>query len=210
MPRERGQRREQILQVLAAMLEKNPGGRITTAALAAEVGVSEAALYRHFPSKARMFEGLIAYIEDSLFSRIARISEEGGGALTQCEKILFLLLGFTEKNPGISRILNGDALAGETERLRIRVGQILDRLETHIRQVLREAELKEGIRTQVTTSSSAAVLMAFAEGKVSQYVRSDFRALPTANWQEQWQLLSSGLFREAGGTTDASGGFLPE
>ena len=196
MPRERGQRREQILQVLANMLEKNPGGRITTAALAAEVGVSEAALYRHFPSKARMFEGLIAYIEDSLFTRISRITLDGGGAFEQCEKILFLLLGFAEKNPGISRILNGDALAGETERLRLQVSQILDRLETQLRQILREAELKEGLRTQVTTSSSAAVLMAFAEGKISQFVRSDFRALPTSNWQEQWQLLGSGLFRE--------------
>lgn len=196
MARERGQRREQILQVLASMLEQHPGGRITTAALAAEVGVSEAALYRHFPSKARMFEGLIVYIEESLFTRITKITSEPGSALSQCEKIVYLVLAFAEKNPGISRILNGDALNGETDRLRTRVSQIMDRLETQLRQVLRDAELKEGLRTQVTTSSSASVLLAFMEGKISQYVRTDFRQTPTANWQEQWQLLSSGFFRE--------------
>lgn len=195
MARERGQRREEILQVLAGMLEKNPGGRITTAALAAQVGVSEAALYRHFPSKARMFEGLIDYIEESLFSRINTIVREAGGALAQCEQILYLVLAFAEKNPGISRILNGDALAGETERLRVRVSQIFDRLETQLRQVLRDAELKEGLRTQVTTSASASVLLAHLEGRISHYVRVEFRLAPTANWQEQWTLISSGLFR---------------
>jgi len=195
MPRQRGQRREQILQVLATMLEQHPGGRITTAALAEQVGVSEAALYRHFPSKARMFEGLIAYVEDSLFSRITKIVADGGPALAQIEKILYLVLAFAEKNPGISRIVNGDALAGETERLRVRVSQIMDRLETQLRQILRDAEVNEGLRTQVTVTSSAAVLLAHVEGRISQYVRTDFRLLPTANWQEQWQLLSSGLYR---------------
>jgi TetR/AcrR family transcriptional regulator len=182
MPRERGQRREQILQVLAAMLEQHPGGRITTAALAEQVGVSEAALYRHFPSKARMFEGLIVYIEDSLFTRISKITADGGPTMAQCEKILYLVLAFAE-------------LAGETERLRVRVSQIMDRLETQLRQVLRDAEVKEGLRTQVTVTSSAGVLLAYVEGRISQYVRTDFRLLPTANWQEQWQLLGSGLFR---------------
>ena len=197
MAGEKGQRRDQILHVLATMLANNPGGRITTAALAAAVGVSEAALYRHFPSKARMFEGLITYIEETLFSRITRILAEPGTTLTQCEKIIFLVLGFAEKNPGITRILNGDALAGETERLRVRVCQIMDRLETQLKQLLREAELKEGLRTTVTTTSTAAVLMAFTEGRISQFVRTDFRQLPTHNWQEQWQLLSSGIFRNS-------------
>lgn len=195
MARERGQRREQILQVLAGMLQDNPGGRITTAALAAQVGVSEAALYRHFPSKARMFEGLIAFIEDTLFTRITRIVGEPEPALAQCEKILILVLGFAEKNPGISRVLNGDALSGEHERLRVRVSQIFDRLETQLRQILRDAEVKEKLRTTVTTTSTAGVLLAFMEGKISQYVRTDFKTLPTSNLQEQWQLLSSGLFR---------------
>jgi len=197
MPRERGQRREQILQVLAGMLQSNPGGRITTAALAAEVGVSEAALYRHFPSKARMFEGLITFIEDSLFSRIARIVAEPEPVLQQVEKILLLVLGFAEKNPGISRVLNGDALSGEHERLRTRVSQIFDRLEAQLKQILREAELKEGLRTTVTVTGTAGLLLACVEGRISQYVRTDFRMLPTANWQEQWQLLGGGLFRQA-------------
>jgi len=197
MPRERGQRREHILQVLASMLQDNPGGRITTAALAAAVGVSEAALYRHFPSKARMFEGLISFIEDSLFSRIARIVAEPEPTAQQIEKILLLVLVFAEKNPGISRVLNGDALAGENERLRTRVSQIFDRLETQLKQLLREAELKEGLRTTVTVTSTAGLLLAAVEGRISQYVRTDFRQLPTGNWQEQWQLLGGGLFRQA-------------
>jgi TetR/AcrR family transcriptional regulator len=197
MARERGQRREQILQVLAGMLQDNPGGRITTAALAAQVGVSEAALYRHFPSKARMFEGLIDFIEETLFSRITRIIADAEPALAQCEKIVLLVLGFAEKNPGISRVLNGDALAGEHERLRVRVSQIFDRLETQLRQILRDAEVKEGLRTTVTTTSTAGVLLAFTEGRISQYVRTDFRQMPTANAQEQWQLLSHGMFRQA-------------
>lgn len=105
------------------MLEATPGGRITTAALAAQVGVSEAALYRHFPSKAKMFEALIAFIEDTLFTRIARIRREGGDAVAQCGEILGLLLGFCGRNPGITRLLTGDALAGENERLRARMLQ---------------------------------------------------------------------------------------
>ncbi|MEY4642269.1 MAG: nucleoid occlusion factor SlmA [Pseudomonadota bacterium] len=197
MARERGQRREQILQVLASMLQDNPGGRITTAALAAQVGVSEAALYRHFPSKARMFEGLIAFIEETLFTRITRIIAEPESALAQCEKIVVLVLGFAEKNPGISRVLNGDALSGEHERLRVRVSQIFDRLETQLRQILREAEVKEGLRTTVSATSTAGLLLAFMEGKISQYVRTDFKQVPTSNLQEQFALLSRGVFRQA-------------
>ena len=189
-------RREQILQALAQMLESRPGGRITTAALAAEVGVSEAALYRHFPSKARMFEGLIGFIEDTLFSRITRIVQDEPEARGQCEKIMLLVLTFAERNPGITRVLNGDALAGETERLRARVSQIFDRLETQLRQILRDAELREGLRTQVTTSAAAGVLLAFVEGRISQYVRTDFKRAPTESWTDQWQYLLSGLFRE--------------
>lgn len=197
MPRVKGERREQILQALAAMLEKEPGGRITTAALAEEVGVSEAALYRHFPSKARMFEGLIAYIEETLFTRITRIATEVPSATQACEQIVWLVLLFAEKNPGISRVLNGDALAGETARLRTRVGQIFERLEAQLRQILREAELKEGLRTQVTVSATAALLLAFIEGRISQYIRTDFKQVPTQGWDEQWVLLSGSLFREA-------------
>ena len=140
-------RRQQILEALAHMLEASPGERITTAKLAKEVGVSEAALYRHFPSKSKMFEGLIEFIEDTLFSRISMIVKEEQQAIVRCEKILSLLLAFTERNPGITRILTGDALAGETERLRTRVAQLFDRFETQLKQVLREAEINEGIRS---------------------------------------------------------------
>ena len=191
----KGQRREHILQVLAAMLEQSPGNRITTAELAKAVGVSEATLYKHFPSKARMFEGLIEFIEESVFSRITRIVGEQDSAYGYCEKILLLVLGFAEKNPGLSRVLNGDALSGEHERLRVRVSQFHERLEAQLRQVLREAELKEGLRTQATPTVTAALLQSCLEGRISQYVRSDFRLLPTRDWTEQWPLLRSGLFR---------------
>ena len=187
-------RRDNILQVLAQMLQENPGGRVTTATLAEQVGVSEAALYRHFPSKARMFEGLISFIENTLFSRINRIVSDGSTALEQCEKILFLTLTFAEKNPGITRVLNGDALAGETDRLRVQVSQIFDRLETQLKLLLREAEIKEGLRTQQTVTATANLLLAFTEGKISQYVRTDFKRLPTEGWPEQWLLLKNNLF----------------
>jgi TetR/AcrR family transcriptional regulator len=194
---EKVSRREHILKALAQMLERNPGGRITTAALASEVGVSEAALYRHFPSKARMFEGLIGFIEETLFSRINRILNDGSTALVQCEKISLLVLTFAERNPGITRVLNGDALSGESDRLRSQVSQIFDRLEAQLKQLLREAELKEGLRTSITATATANLLIAFLEGKISQYVRTDFKRLPTEHWQDQWQNLRTTIFRSS-------------
>ncbi len=188
-------RREQILQALAQMLESNPGQRITTAALAREVGVSEAALYRHFPSKARMFEGLIGFIEETLFSRIKLIIGSEISATRQCEQMLTLLLAFVEKNPGMARILTGDALAGETERLRVRVNQLFERLETQLKQVMREAELREGLRTEVPAGSAANLMLAAAEGRIRQFVRTEFKRRPTEHWQEQWHRLAAGLFR---------------
>ena len=139
MPPRKSQRRQQILEALAHMLEAGQGSRITTAGLARQVGVSEAALYRHFPSKSKMFEGLIEFIEDTLFSRINIILSEEQFAAVRCEKMLMLLLVFAERNPGLTRILTGDALAGETERLHVRVAQLFDRLETPLKQVIREA-----------------------------------------------------------------------
>ncbi|MBB6520414.1 nucleoid occlusion factor SlmA [Pseudoteredinibacter isoporae] len=188
-------RRQQILQALAHMLEASPGARITTAALAREVGVSEAALYRHFPSKSKMFEGLIEFIEETLFSRINLILSEQPNALAACDKILYLLLTFTERNPGITRILTGDALAGETDRLRARVAQLYDRLETQIKQILREAEVREGLRPSITVGAAANLLMATAEGRIAQFVRSEFKRSPTENWQDQWAVLTQGFFR---------------
>lgn len=188
-------RKDQILQSLAHMLEAEPGGRVTTAGLAREVGVSEAALYRHFPSKAKMFEGLIGFIEDSIFSRVNRIVQEGDDALQQVEQILTLLLAFTERNPGITRLLTGDALTGENDRLRQRIQQFFDRLESQLKQVLRDAEFKQGLRTHASVTASANMLMALAEGRIAQFVRSGFRNPPTAAWQEQWSVIAQGLFR---------------
>lgn len=197
MPPRKTQRRQQILEALAQMLEANPGNRITTAGLANQVGVSEAALYRHFPSKSKMFEGLIEFIEETLFSRIKLILNEEPGAAQRCEKMLVLLLAFTERNPGITRILTGDALAGETERLHARVAQLFDRFETQLKQVIREAEMREGLRPSVPLPVAANLLMATAEGRISQYVRSGFKRLPTQDWKPQWDILMTGFFREA-------------
>ncbi|MGB0466807.1 MAG: nucleoid occlusion factor SlmA [Pontibacterium sp.] len=187
----------QILQALAQMLEVNPGGRITTAALAREVGVSEAALYRHFPSKARMFEGLIGFIEETIFSRVNLILASDSNAVRQCEQILTLLLAFVQKNPGMARILTGDALSGETDRLRTQVNQLFERLETQLKQVLREAEIREGLRTQTTAGASANLMLAAAEGRIRQFVRTDFKRSPTEQWSDQWLRLEQGVFLPA-------------
>jgi len=196
MPPRKTQRRQQILEALAQMLEANPGDRITTAGLARQVGVSEAALYRHFPSKSKMFEGLIEFIEETLFSRVKLILSEEPNAAGRCEKMLMLLLAFAERNPGITRILTGDALAGETERLHLRVAQLFDRFETQLKQVIREAEMREGLRPVIPLSAAANLLMVSAEGRISQYVRSGFKRSPTEDWKSQWDLLITGFFRE--------------
>lgn len=188
-------RREQILQALAQMLEVNPGQRITTAALAKEVGVSEAALYRHFPSKARMFEGLIGFIEETIFSRVTAITKAEADGIKQCEQVLTLLLAFVEKNPGMARILTGDALAGETDRLRQRINQFFERLETQLKQIMREAELQQGLRTEIPAGASANLLLACAEGRIRQFVRTEFKKRPTEQWQDQWPRLAAGIFR---------------
>ncbi|MDP4598283.1 MAG: nucleoid occlusion factor SlmA [Pseudomonadales bacterium] len=187
-------RKNQILQALAIMLEETPGGRITTSGLARQVGVSEAALYRHFPSKAKMFEGLIEFIEETIFSRITLILAEETTTVTKCGQSIFLLLTFTERNPGITRILTGDPLAGESDRLRVRVAQFFERFETQLKQVLREAEMREGKRPLMETHSAANLMMATAEGRISQFVRSDFARLPTEGWDIQWQAISRAIF----------------
>lgn len=194
--RPKGQRKQEILQALAKMLEDRPGGKITTAKLASNVGVSEAALYRHFPSKTKMFEGLIEFVEEAIFSRINLIIKDGQPAIKQCENILSLLLTFVERNPGITRILTGDALTGETDRLRKRIAQFYDRIETQLKQILREAEMREGLRPVLTVNSAANLLLASAEGRIIQFVRSEFRRSPTEMWTEQWQLLTHGFFRK--------------
>jgi TetR/AcrR family transcriptional regulator len=194
-PEQKLSRREHILRALAAMLESHPGGRITTAALAREVGVTEAALYRHFPSKAKMFEGLIEFIEEVLFSNIATVIQEHSDVRERLRQILTMVLVFTERNPGITRILNGDALTGEHERLQARVGQLYERLETQLRQLLRDADLRGNIVTAIPSYPAANLLLAVVEGRISQFVRSGFRARPTENWEAQWHYLSATLFQ---------------
>jgi TetR/AcrR family transcriptional regulator len=188
-------RRQEILQAFALMLETRPGSRITTAALASEVGVSEAALYRHFPSKAKMLEGLIEFIEESLFSRITRILAEESTAEGRCRMILWLLLSFAERNPGMARLLVGDALLGESERLRNRVRQLFDRLETQLRTILREWSATRVPAPGLGSTAGANLLLSASEGRINQFVRSEFRALPTAGWEDQWTALVYGVFR---------------
>jgi len=188
-------RRDEILQALAAMLESQPGARITTAALAKEVGVSEAALYRHFPSKAKMLEGLIEFIEESLFSRISRIMTEEPTAQARCNKLLTLLLSFAELNPGMARLMTGEALQGETDRLRNRIRQVFDRLETQLRLILREWAVTRVPGPELGTAAAANLMLAAAEGRIHQFVRSEFQALPTSNWPEQYQALERAVFR---------------
>lgn len=188
-------RREHILQCLATMLETSPGKRITTAKLAAEVGVSEAALYRHFPSKARMFEGLIDFIEESLLSRINLIMDDEKDTMKRCQLLLQLLLVFAERNPGISRVLNGDALLGENERLRSRTSQIFSKVETHLKQILREKTLREGKGFQLDEAILANLLLAVAEGRIAQFVRSDFKQKPTTHFVEQWNFIQLQLLQ---------------
>lgn len=193
-PKSSPSRRDTILQALAEMLEESPHKKITTAALAKKVGVSEAALYRHFPSKARMYEGLIDFIEDTLFSRINTIVKDARDTQERCRIIITLLISFSEKNPGLSRILSGDALTGETERLHTRVNQLFTRIEAQIKQVLREGELRENCRTHLLASAAAELLLVIAEGKIRQYVRSNFTSLPTHQWQEQWLALEEAIY----------------
>ena len=188
-------RRQEILETLAKELETNPGSRITTAGLAKAVGVSEAALYRHFPSKAKMFEALIDFSEETVFSLITKILDQEKDPLLRSEKILSMLLVFSERNPGISRILIGDALVGENERLRKRVSQFFERLETQIKQILREANLAGGARASQTIDATANIMLALVEGRMSQFIRSGFEKNPNAYWDEQWDILRPGLFK---------------
>jgi TetR/AcrR family transcriptional regulator len=177
-----GERKIQILQVLAEMLESPKGDRVTTAALAARLDVSEAALYRHFASKAQMFEGLIAFIEQTIFGLINQITEREEAGDRQAQEILMLLLGFGEKNPGMIRVLLGDALWLEDERLQERILQIFERIESSLKQSLRIAQT-QGRLTQSAdgqeVSARAAMMMSYVVGRWHRYARSGFKKLPT-------------------------------
>ena len=190
----RPDRREQILQAFAAMLQTHPGTRITTSALAKRLGVSEAALYRHFPSKAKMIDGLIEFAETTVFTRVAQILATVEDAEPRCGRILRLLLGFCERNPGFARLFAGDALQGETERLRHRVRQFYDRIETELRQIVRAAHATRPTPAPITASAAANLMLACAEGRIAQFVRDEFKRPPTANFDEQWQALAKAVF----------------
>ncbi len=192
--RHRSDRRQQILEVLATELETHPGSRITTASLARAVGVSEAALYRHFASKAQMFEALIDFAEESVFGLTNRILEQEKDVIIRCERVLMLLLGFAERNPGITRVLLGDALVGENERLRARAAKFFERVETQLKQILREAHLTDGPRAAISIDAAANQIMAMIEGRASQFVRSGFERKPTLQAEDQWKALQVGLF----------------
>jgi TetR/AcrR family transcriptional regulator len=189
-----GARRLQILQVLARMLENPKGEKVTTAALAKELDVSEAALYRHFASKAQMFEGLIEFIEESLFGLVNKIATEEDDGLKQIQTILSSLLGFAEKNPGMTRVLIGDSLVNEDERLQVRINQLHDRLEATLKQCLRVAATQggetPGSDPALDPGPRANLLLCYVIGRWQQYAKSGFKRLPSELWEKQWPLLA--------------------
>lgn len=193
----RPSRKQAILEALADQLEQHPGDRITTAALARAVGVSEAALYRHFPSKARMFEGLIGFAEENVFARINQILRDEQNTQVRVAKVIYLLLGFADRNPGITRVLLGDALVGERERLHDRVQQFFERIDVQLRQILRESQLRQDASLRTTPEEAAALLTAFVEGRMQQFLRSRFAQTSLAAWEADWGVLSHGLFDPA-------------
>ncbi len=183
-----GQRRMQILQALAEMLEQPKGERITTAALARKLEFSEAALYRHFASKAQMFEGLIEFIESTVFSLINRITEQQNDGLLQTRDILGMLLNFSAQNPGMTRVLTGEALVNEDERLQLRMNQFFDRVELALKQSLRIAA-SEGQTREADVTARASMMMCFVIGRWHRYAKSGFKNNPTQDAPLQIALL---------------------
>jgi TetR/AcrR family transcriptional regulator len=185
--RKPGQRRVEILHTLARMLEAPRWERITTAALAARLEVSEAALYRHFASKAQMYEGLIEFIEETLFGLINRIGADEPSGLKQVEKSMTMLLGFVQKNPGMTRVLIGEALVNEDERLQARINQLLDRVEASLKQSLRFAAQQGEVDTALDEAAYASLLLNLVLGRWHQFAKSGFKRDPMALWPEHWK-----------------------
>lgn len=185
-----GERKLQILQTIAEMLEQPKSDKITTAALAQKLDISEAALYRHFASKAQMFEGLIEFIEQTVFSLINKISAEETDGLKQAEGIVALLLGFAQKNRGMTRVLIGDALVNENERLQLRINQFLDRIESTLKQSLRIAATQGKLNNEADAGALANVLVCYVIGRWQQFGKSGFTRDPMTQWPQQWALLS--------------------
>jgi TetR/AcrR family transcriptional regulator len=171
-----GERRVQILQTLAAMLQQPGAQRVTTAALAARLEISEAALYRHFASKAQMFEGLIDFIEQSLMALIRQVQEREAPGAAQAARIVTMVLQFAEKNPGMSRVMTGEALVLENERLQERINLLFDKVEAVLRQTLREGALDSGGATPSADAQiKASLMMAYALGRLQQFTHSGFK-----------------------------------
>jgi len=187
MPAKHGERKLQILQTLAQMLQNPRAEKITTAALAANLDVSEAALYRHFASKAQMFEGLIEFIEESIFGLVNKITTDEKSGVKQLEAMLTMLLGFAEKNPGMTRVLIGDALVNEDDRLQTRINQLHDRLEASIKQALRFASSQNELPTDMDAAAQANLLMCYVTGRWHQYAKSGFKREPMEHWAGQWR-----------------------
>jgi TetR/AcrR family transcriptional regulator len=183
-----GQRKLQILQALAAMLEHPKGEKITTAALAAKLAVSEAALYRHFASKAQMFEGLIDFIESSVFGLCNQITEREDDGVAQAHAMLQMLLSFAANNPGMTRVLIGDALVGEDERLQLRMNQFYDKVELAFKGALRVA-VTQGHGREEDVGARATLLVSYVTGRWHRYAKSGFRQHPTENSTLQLSLL---------------------
>lgn len=189
MPPRSGERRLQILQTLAEMLEAPNPERITTAALAGRLDVSEAALYRHFASKAQMFDGLIEFIEQTVFSLLNRIGTDEPPGLRQIDAMITILLGFAQKNRGMTRVLIGDALVHENARLQARINQLHDRLEATLRQALRLAQTAGDLPADLDVTAHANALIAFVTGRWHQFAKSGFTRDPAQHWAEQRRVL---------------------
>ena len=188
-----GERRTQILQALAAMLEAPGAERVTTAALAAKLDVSEAALYRHFASKAQMFEGLIGFIEDSLFTLANQVMEREAEPAAQIARIVAAVLQFAEKNPGMGRVMVGDALVHEHERLHARMNQLFDRLESTLRQPARALAESRGSQTPtVDAQAMASVAISLVLGRLHRHARTGFQRQPTEHLDASLRTLLSG------------------
>lgn len=189
-----GDAARRVLEALARELEAHPGERLTTARLARSAGVSEAALYRQFPSKRRMFEGLLEFAEETLAAGFNRAVEQCAQPAARCERMLEVVLRFAERNPGITRLITGQVLVGEDERLRRRAALVLERLETALRQQLRIANLAADGRPRMPIDVAAALLVAVAEGRLQRFVRTGFRDAPLEGWEDTRLALRRAVF----------------
>ena len=185
-----GERKLQILQTIATMLEQPKGEKITTALLASRLDISEAALYRHFASKAQMYEGLIEFIEQTVFGLANKITSDESSGVKQAEAIVSMLLGFAQKNRGMTRVLIGDALVNEDERLQARINQFLDRIETTLKQSLRIAVTQNELPAETDAGAHANVLLCYVIGRWQLFGKSGYARDPMAQWPQQWAILS--------------------